>query len=251
MLIFVVTAATIFTLFSADSWWQPQLQESQQQQDDIMQRMQVLPAPNAGHIEIAPYRLSDNDKAQAAADAAAAVVASQNADDGVAVAPPPPQMSPPKQQPHRPNVAKEMRRPGVLPPLSRGQLLADENSNQVDAPFGERSAAGNVNGPAVAAAVQQQAPDLLLETGGPKDFKGPANDRQKAVVAAFRHAWTGYKEFAWGHDNLKPISMASHDWFGLGLTIVDALDTMYIMDLQDGEFDAVYCKKSAISTVFR
>lgn len=70
----------------------------------------------------------------------------------------------------------------------------------------------------------------------PKDFKGPTNERQRAVVGAFKHAWKGYKEFAWGHDNLKPISMGSHDWFGLGLTIVDALDTIYIMDLQE-EFD--------------
>uniref|UniRef100_U5ETE3 alpha-1,2-Mannosidase n=1 Tax=Corethrella appendiculata TaxID=1370023 RepID=U5ETE3_9DIPT len=69
-----------------------------------------------------------------------------------------------------------------------------------------------------------------------KDFKGPSNERQQAVVDAFKHSWKGYKEYAWGHDNLKPISMSYHDWFGLGLTIVDALDTMYIMDLQD-EFD--------------
>lgn len=69
-----------------------------------------------------------------------------------------------------------------------------------------------------------------------KDFKGPSNDRQKAVVNAFKHSWKNYKEFAWGHDNLKPLSMSSHDWFGLGLTIVDALDTLYIMDLQE-EFD--------------
>lgn len=68
-----------------------------------------------------------------------------------------------------------------------------------------------------------------------KDFKGPTNDRQRAVVAAARHAWNGYKEFAWGHDNLKPISMGSHDWFGLGLTIVDSLDTLYIMDMQEGK----------------
>lgn len=68
----------------------------------------------------------------------------------------------------------------------------------------------------------------------PKDFKGPTNDRQRAVVNAFKHAWGGYKEFSWGHDNLKPISMGSMDWFGLGLTIVDALDTIYIMDLQEG-----------------
>lgn len=79
------------------------------------------------------------------------------------------------------------------------------------------------------------------ETEGAKDFKGSTNSRQKAVVEAFKHAWKGYKEFAWGHDNLKPMSMGSHDWFGLGLTIVDSLDTLYIMDLQEGEF--VYYEK--------
>lgn len=68
------------------------------------------------------------------------------------------------------------------------------------------------------------------------EFKGPTNDRQRAVVAAAKHAWSGYKKFAWGHDNLKPISMGSHDWFGLGLTIVDSLDTLYIMNMQEGSF---------------
>lgn len=32
------------------------------------------------------------------------------------------------------------------------------------------------------------------------------NERQQAVVNAMRHSWTGYKTFAFGHDNLKPIS---------------------------------------------
>ncbi|KFB52616.1 AGAP003884-PB-like protein [Anopheles sinensis] len=71
---------------------------------------------------------------------------------------------------------------------------------------------------------------------GAKDFKGPTNDRQRAVVQATLHSWKGYKEYAWGHDNLKPISMGYSDWFGLGLTLIDSLDTLYIMDLQD-EFD--------------
>lgn len=68
------------------------------------------------------------------------------------------------------------------------------------------------------------------------EFKGPTNDRQRAVVAAAKHAWAGYKQFAWGHDNLKPISMGSHEWFGLGLTIVDSLDTLYIMNMQEGSY---------------
>lgn len=65
-------------------------------------------------------------------------------------------------------------------------------------------------------------------------FLGPTNDRQHAVVDAFKFAWKGYKDHAWGHDNLKPVSGMPYDWFSLGLTIVDALDTAYIMGLQDG-----------------
>uniref|UniRef100_A0A1I8MB47 alpha-1,2-Mannosidase n=1 Tax=Musca domestica TaxID=7370 RepID=A0A1I8MB47_MUSDO len=64
-------------------------------------------------------------------------------------------------------------------------------------------------------------------------FHGPNNERQEAVVNAFRHSWEGYKKYAWGHDNLKPMSESSYDWFGLGLTIIDSLDTMYIMGLED------------------
>ncbi|XP_065354276.1 endoplasmic reticulum mannosyl-oligosaccharide 1,2-alpha-mannosidase [Calliphora vicina] len=64
-------------------------------------------------------------------------------------------------------------------------------------------------------------------------FHGARNEKQEAVVNAFRHSWTGYKKYAWGHDNLKPISESSHDWFGLGLTLIDSLDTIYIMGLDD------------------
>lgn len=71
------------------------------------------------------------------------------------------------------------------------------------------------------------------------NFLGPTHERQKAVVDAFKHAWKGYKQFAWGHDHLKPISEGYHDWFGLGLTIVDSLDTMYIMGLKNGKYQAI------------
>uniref|UniRef100_A0AAQ5YIL1 alpha-1,2-Mannosidase n=1 Tax=Amphiprion ocellaris TaxID=80972 RepID=A0AAQ5YIL1_AMPOC len=58
----------------------------------------------------------------------------------------------------------------------------------------------------------------------------------EAVQEAFRHAWKGYKEFAWGHDELRPISKSYSEWFGLGLTLIDALDTMWILDLKE-EFE--------------
>lgn len=70
----------------------------------------------------------------------------------------------------------------------------------------------------------------------PVRFTGPSNDRQKAVVDAFKHAWKGYKHFAWGHDHLKPLTGGYQDWFGLGLTIIDSLDTIYIMGLTKGIF---------------
>lgn len=54
------------------------------------------------------------------------------------------------------------------------------------------------------------------------------------MIKAFKHSWEGYKKYAWGYDNVKPISKGHHEWFGLGLTIVDSLDTMYIMGLKEG-----------------
>lgn len=59
------------------------------------------------------------------------------------------------------------------------------------------------------------------------------NEHQKAVIHAFQHAWKGYKEFAWGHDELKPLSKTYSDWFGVGLTIIDSLDTMLLMNLKE------------------
>lgn len=49
------------------------------------------------------------------------------------------------------------------------------------------------------------------------------------------HAWTGYVAHAWGHDELKPVSNTARDWMGNGMsaTIIDSLDTLYIMGLMD------------------
>ena len=55
------------------------------------------------------------------------------------------------------------------------------------------------------------------------------------VRSEFLHAWAGYKKYAWGHDDLKPLSKTHHDWYAetLLMTPVDALDTMIIMGLKD------------------
>lgn len=59
-------------------------------------------------------------------------------------------------------------------------------------------------------------------------------DRLEVVRDAFRHAWKGYKDHAWGRDELKPISKSFGEWFGLGLTLIDSLDTMWILGLKEG-----------------
>jgi mannosyl-oligosaccharide alpha-1,2-mannosidase len=53
------------------------------------------------------------------------------------------------------------------------------------------------------------------------------------VRSEFLHAWKGYQRFAWGHDELKPLTKQPHDWYGvpLEMTPVDALDTMLLMHL--------------------
>lgn len=58
------------------------------------------------------------------------------------------------------------------------------------------------------------------------------------VKAETLHAWRGYKQYAWGHDALKPLAKAPHDWYphSLLMTPVDALDTLILMGL-DKEAD--------------
>lgn len=72
-------------------------------------------------------------------------------------------------------------------------------------------------------------------TGRPVDNAAMAAQ----VKAEFLHAWDGYKRYAWGHDELKPLGRKPFDWYGQSLlmTPVDALDTLVLMGL-DKEADA-------------
>ncbi|KAF2728052.1 glycosyl hydrolase [Polyplosphaeria fusca] len=64
--------------------------------------------------------------------------------------------------------------------------------------------------------------------------------RQAAVKAAFVRCWESYKERAWMQDELEPISGGSKTTFGgWGATLVDSLDTLWIMDLKSEFEEAV------------
>jgi mannosidase alpha-like ER degradation enhancer 2 len=51
------------------------------------------------------------------------------------------------------------------------------------------------------------------------------------VKSEFLHAWNGYKKYAWGHDDLKPLSKSYKDWYPqpLLMTPVDSLDSLYLL----------------------
>lgn len=51
------------------------------------------------------------------------------------------------------------------------------------------------------------------------------------VRQQFLESWKAYKRFAWGHDELKPLSKGYRDWYAtsLDMTPVDALDSMILM----------------------
>ena len=61
-----------------------------------------------------------------------------------------------------------------------------------------------------------------------------------SVKSEFLHAWNGYKQYAWGHDALRPLSKKPRDWYrrSLLMTPVDAFDTMLLMGFKKEAVDA-------------
>lgn len=58
--------------------------------------------------------------------------------------------------------------------------------------------------------------------------------RRESVKEAMSHAWASYEKYAWGQDELQPQSKNGVNSFGgLGATLIDSLDTLYIMGLDE------------------
>ncbi len=76
---------------------------------------------------------------------------------------------------------------------------------------------------------------LLAPTGA---AAAPPLDRA-ALAAQVRaealRSWQAYERYAWGHDELRPLSKAPRDWYGepLLMTPVDSLDTLLLLGLDD------------------
>lgn len=121
--------------------------------------------------------------------------------------------------------------------MSQGPILPVPAAQTVRAPeaASQRSPPPLTVPPALPAEDIQVSPGATPETHSPGLFQHSLGlrERREAVVEAFRHAWKGYKAHAWGQDHLRPMSRTGHTWFGLGLTIIDGMDTMYLMGLHE------------------
>lgn len=68
--------------------------------------------------------------------------------------------------------------------------------------------------------------------------------KQAAIKRLFKRAWVGYKEQAWLKDELSPVSGKFRNTFcGWGATLVDSLDTLWIMGFEDEFKEALVALK--------
>lgn len=73
--------------------------------------------------------------------------------------------------------------------------------------------------------------------------KGPLvqNTRRQEVLEAFTSCWDLYRNHAWGHDEIRPITLTGVDNFGgWGATLVDSLDALWILDLKPEFYEALH-----------
>ncbi|XP_039153007.1 mannosyl-oligosaccharide alpha-1,2-mannosidase IA isoform X2 [Drosophila simulans] len=106
---------------------------------------------------------------------------------------------------------------------------------------GDNAASQASSHPQNSAQHNQQQPQLPLGGGGndqaPDTLDATLEERRQKVKEMMEHAWHNYKLYAWGKNELRPLSQRPHSAsifgsYDLGATIVDGLDTLYIMGLE-------------------
>ncbi|KAL8853169.1 MAG: hypothetical protein Q9221_002051 [Calogaya cf. arnoldii] len=77
-----------------------------------------------------------------------------------------------------------------------------------------------------------------------QDEQAEREERLAAVKRSFVHSWQGYKKHAWKQDELTPIRGGYATTFGgWGATLVDSLDSLWLMGLKDEFEEAVQAIK--------
>ena len=82
-------------------------------------------------------------------------------------------------------------------------------------------------------------PEIQHRFGDKHRHDPTSKARAEIVRNAFIRCWKGYKQHAWLHDELSPVTGRAKDTFGgWAATLVDSLDTLWIMDLKAEFYEA-------------
>ncbi|XP_052856077.1 mannosyl-oligosaccharide alpha-1,2-mannosidase IA isoform X2 [Drosophila gunungcola] len=111
-------------------------------------------------------------------------------------------------------------------PVLAAPVQGDTGASQASHP--QSSAQNNQQQLPLGGGGNDQAPDTLDAT---------LEERRQKIKEMMEHAWHNYKLYAWGKNELRPLSQRPHSGsifgsYDLGATIVDGLDTLYIMGLE-------------------
>jgi mannosyl-oligosaccharide alpha-1,2-mannosidase len=92
-----------------------------------------------------------------------------------------------------------------------------------------------------------------VQAPNPNEDAARRNERLKrraAVKESFTHSWNGYKKYAWLRDEVAPLSGNYKDTFGgWAATLVDSLDTLWIMGIKaDFEIAVKACEEIDFTT---
>lgn len=88
------------------------------------------------------------------------------------------------------------------------------------------------------AKVPEHIADKAIDTDAVADKETEAEKRRAFVKKMMEHAWGGYVKHAWGQSELRPDSLRGHNPgifgnFPMGASIVDAMDTLFVMDMHE------------------
>ncbi|XP_032307826.1 mannosyl-oligosaccharide alpha-1,2-mannosidase IA isoform X1 [Drosophila ananassae] len=123
--------------------------------------------------------------------------------------------------------------PAASPLMQQQPSMPDGSSGEEDGHFEPASSAPGAN--RSASTTTSMPPHLMgIADHNPGGIQFERRDHVKQMM---EHAWHNYKLYAWGKNELRPLSQRAHvgSIFGsydLGATIVDGLDTLYIMGLE-------------------
>lgn len=131
----------------------------------------------------------------------------------------------------------------------RRKIFEDEQSKKVlerpNIGNNERSSSSSINtivpqeSPIKPSALVKPESNVALFTISDEEDPDPdIRMKRETVKKMMKHAWDNYVTYAWGKNELKPLSRRGHSGsiFGsaeLGMSIIDGLDTLYIMGLTD------------------